>query len=212
MWSEVSAPVVIKFLDSWRNAQESLQTDTGPVTEYINRRRPEELEIWDVALVGLQRGNSLETDLLGPKIKCETRTASDKTTRNCIYLSTKNRVASRGDEKIGLSAPALKAATDFWKREAAEKGKNPSNVPDRVYRAKRERPLLLIHLLDLFAPSRKDSKTIVLPDTPVVAWGISFPQSDADDKTVEYVVNTTWMRKEFVDDYDEEDMEVADAD
>jgi hypothetical protein len=211
LWRNVSADNVIDFLRSWTNTQESLTTATEPVIEYIERRRPLELDKWDVVLIGLQRGTTIESSELGPKIKCESRTVSDRTTPTSIYLSSKNRVASRGDEKIGLSPEALIEAEDSWKEEAAIEGKNPANVPDRVYRAHRRFPLLIIHLLELKAPTREDSKTVTLPESPVVAWGISFPKSDADDKTVEYVVNTTWMREEFVDDFDEDDMEVTDV-
>ena len=75
------------------------------------------------------------------------------------------------------------------------------NIPDRVYRKMRSRPLLMIHLIDI------DTGGVVAPLTePVVAWGISFPATRREEKRVEYVVNTTWIRENFSDDIDEDEM------
>ena len=41
---------------------------------------------------------------------------------------------------------------------------------------------------------------------PVVAWGISFTATDREENPVEYVVNTTWMRDNYADDIDEDEM------
>jgi hypothetical protein len=41
---------------------------------------------------------------------------------------------------------------------------------------------------------------------PTAAWSISFPATARDEEKVEYVVNTTWMRENFRDDLDEEEM------
>ena len=50
-----------------------------------------------------------------------------------------------------------------------------------------------------------------MPKNPVAAWSISFPVSMDKDPTVEYVVNTTWMREAFVNDIDEEGEENENA-
>jgi Z1 domain len=214
LWRNVSAERIVEFLAAWHNQPESLQTDTGPVAEYISRRIPNELTDWDVVLVGLQNGAG-DGDLssaLGPPVRCQHRTVSSKTTEDCIFLSRRNRVASRGAEKIGLSETAKKRAVDRWIAEAQQDKKNVANVPDRAYRAERERPLLLLHLLKLEEPTRKDGVKVNLPRSPVVAWGISFPKSSADDPTVEYVVNTTWMKAAFASDIDEDEVYDTDAD
>jgi hypothetical protein len=72
---------------------------------------------------------------------------------------------------------------------------------DRIYRKFRERPLLIVHLVTI----GKDDEDVSAQD-PVVAWSISFPRTQMDEKKVEYVVNTTWWRENYRDEVVEEDM------
>jgi hypothetical protein len=207
VWRNVPATHIKQFLRSWENQQESLQTDPMPVVSYIERRNPSELSEWDVVLVGLGGANTELDDRLGREVRCQERSVSTRSTRDCIYVSTKNRVASRGAEQTGLAASELRAAKEWWEKEARQSGKNSENIPDRAYRGHRSRPLLLLHLLRLREPTSGDQLPFVLPQEPVVAWGISFPTSNHDDPTVEYVVNTTWMREAFSDELDEDEEE-----
>ena len=52
----------------------------------------------------------------------------------------------------------------------------------------------MIHLIDIDTRDQGDPIT-----QPVVAWGISFPRTQREERRVEYVVNTTWLRENFVD-------------
>lgn len=212
LWRNVSAERIKGFLASWYNQPESLHTATAPVTNYIGRRNPGELSAWDVVLVGIQGGDMGTTDILGPSIRCQSRTVSHRTTKDCIYVSNKNRVASRGVEKIGLTDDEVSSAVELWRAEALRDGKNPANIPDRSYRKVRVKPLLMLHLLQLKEPADSNGPPVPVPEIPVVAWGISFPVSKDSDPTVEYVVNTTWMREAFANDVDEEELEDADTD
>lgn len=199
LFSKVPAKLILDFIRSWRNAPESLTTDTMPVSEYISRRESDELNEWDVVVVGVKSGEEERNDL-GIPIKCQTRTVSRAIT-DCISLSTKQRVASRGAEKAGLSKAEIKKAERSWKEDPDNENKE---IADRAYRKMRERPLLLIHLLKL---KLSDSLKTKLPDAPFVAWGISFPESTDEEQTVEYVVNTTWINEKFGSDIDEDDPE-----
>ena len=103
------------------------------------------------------------------------------------------------DEQIG-SAEAEYRQQPPTRGASADIGR-PFNYPDRIYRRVRERPLLIIHLLKIDAePGGREH-----PE-PVVAWSISFPRTQMDDSRVEYVVNTTWLRENYRDDVDEEEM------
>lgn len=100
----------------------------------------------------------------------------------------KLRVASRGDEKIGLTNEQVRLAEE----EAA-----PGRPSDVHYRRVRNKPLLMIHILE---PKEK-------PGVRVPAFGVSFPPGDTDT-TVEIVVNKVWLEKLYgplTDDPDEED-------
>jgi hypothetical protein len=82
----------------------------------------------------------------------------------------------------------------------------PINYPDRIYRAKRERPLLVIHPLQMLTPERTP-----LHEQPVMAWSISFPQTSLPEKRVEFVVTTTWLRENSQEDLDDDDPEIEDV-
>jgi len=59
----------------------------------------------------------------------------------------------------------------------------------------------MIHLIDVDTTPLGDSRS-----QRVVAWGISFPPTEMEERRVEYVVNTTWLRENFGDDLDEDEM------
>jgi DNA (cytosine-5)-methyltransferase 1 len=75
------------------------------------------------------------------------------------------------------------------------------NYPDRIYRERRTRPLLIVHLLAIGEAEADLSK-----ERPVVAWSISFPRTNLEEDRVEYVVNTTWLRENYREEIDEDEM------
>lgn len=95
------------------------------------------------------------------------------------WLTSKHRVASRGDEKWGLTENQLIKAEEL----AFERGaKAPS---DTHYREVRNKPLLMIHIL------RLESEEGVQERVP--AFGISFPAGNYE-KTVRVVANPVWQQ------------------
>lgn len=91
----------------------------------------------------------------------------------------KDRVASRGDEKLGLDDDQKKEAESL----ADESGKNPS---DFHYRSVRKKPLLMLHALDL---GEGEGQQLNMP-----AFGISFPPGDYSEG-VSVVANTVWVNQ-----------------
>lgn len=106
---------------------------------------------------------------------------------------TKNRVASRGDERLGLSEDQLRAA----ERKAAEDNAS-SSVADTYYRAERKKPLLMLHSLQ-----PKNTEEFI---GPIAAYGISFPYGDYL-RTIKAVANKVWLQQmqETSDDPDDEE-------
>jgi hypothetical protein len=47
---------------------------------------------------------------------------------------------------------------------------------------------------------------------PVVAYGISFPRTGMEEKRVEYVVNTTWVRENYREDFEDDELNSDDDD
>ncbi len=103
------------------------------------------------------------------------------------------RVASRGDEKLGLSDDQLEAARASVK--------SSETFSDHHYRKQRKKPLLMIHLINVRGEDGSGQDF-------VPAYGISFPFGDYS-KGVEVVANKVWLDQFYgeIDDLpdDEED-------
>ena len=92
------------------------------------------------------------------------------------------------------------AESEYRKTYEPKTNKSNLNYPDRIYRAVRKRPLLIVHLLAIGDKDADLSHT-----SPVVAWGISFPSTKMEEKLVEYVVNNTWKKENLRDEFEEEE-------
>ena len=192
----VDAPVkpILDFLSEFQNHPGSMLTEPGPVKRYIEDRAKTELAAWDILLAGIKDGeNSLTDTSLGVSINCQRRTAGTKSDASTLRVTNKQRVSSRGVEKTGLAQEEIETAEQRYRAMEVLDAAKSINYPDRIYRAERKRPLLIIHLLEI-KPEIK----------PVVAWSISFPKTSFEEKRVEYVVNTTWLRENFPDENEEE--------
>ena len=203
---QIPVSYVIDFLVAFRNHEGSLLTETDPIRRYIEDRIDTELSEWDVYFPGLKRATerSLIDDSLGFEIVCQRRAAGrPNDAGKTLHVTKKQRVSSRGIEAVGLSDEEIERAREEYRRETG--GPEPQedlNYPDRIYRRVRNGPLLVIHLLAIGAEDEDLSSS-----EPVVAWSISFPRTDHEEKKVEYVVNTTWFRERYQDEEDEEEME-----
>ena len=196
---------VLDFLAQFRNHEGSLLTNGEPVRRYIGERRDDELAEWDVLFAGVKNlANAADTSL-GRRILRQRRTAGDRSDARTLLVSNRQRVSGRGIERTGLTkeqqALAEKAYREDPERDSRSAEGRPVQYPDRAYRKMRMRPLLMIHLIDIDTKNPGESLT-----QPVVAWGISFPATQKEEKRVAYLVNTTWLRENFRDDVDEDEM------
>jgi hypothetical protein len=193
---------ILEFLTEFQNDQQSMLTDPAPVRRYIEDRARGELKDWDIFVPSVSRPDykPLIDHSLGIEVTCQRRMEGTTSRAGRTLLVTDNqRVASRGVEKIGVNPDAAKdAEVEFRLKHSEEETRN---FPDRIYRSKRARPLLILHLLAI----GKAGDDLSGQD-PIVAWSISFPKTDLDEDRVEYVVNTTWMRENYRDDIDEDEM------
>ena len=182
------------FLTGYRNHPASIRTSTTPVVEYINKRKRDELEKWDIAIINKDGvKNSDKEQLHGIAVGCQDRSAGTRSEQisDCIIVGKKARVGSARDEKEGLSQREIDKAEQLFKEEPEPKA---NNITGHYYRKVRARPLLIIHLLNIFYEPKSGQK----PDHKgIVAYGISFPKSRVKDSPVQYVVNTTWWKTEY---------------
>ena len=208
---EVPVAPILDFLTEFRNHDGSLLTNGEPVRRYIEERRDDELVEWDVlfASVGEREGNRAE-ESLGRIIRCQRRTAGERSDARTLLVSNRQRVSTRGIERTGLSGEDRELAERAYREDPGRSGRStegrPIQYPDKAYREMRTKPLLMIHLIDVNTNGQGDPIT-----QPVVAWGISFPRTQREERRVEYVVNTTWLRENFGDDVDEDEMGGDDA-
>ena len=180
--------VVADFLAAFENHPGSLLSEPDPILAYVSRRAGEELSRWDICFAGLKRSskNSLVDSGLGFDLICQRRAEWQRGIRGALYVSTRQRVSSRGVEKVGLTTAEIEVVQSKFRN-----GKYGSqNYPDWAYREFRKRPLLVIHLLAI----GRDGDDLS-GHSPHAAWSISFPKTDIEEDKVEYVVNSRWFRE-----------------
>jgi hypothetical protein len=205
--TNISVDPVLGFISRFQNDPSSLTTESKPVTAYIRERKMGELAKWDVYFPGIQSAKQLSAEkLLGVDLNCQVRSAGSRTNTRSLYISDKQRVSSRGIERVGVDRDLIEELEASYRSTHEKNSKGTWNYPDHLYRAKRPRPLLIIHLL---AVEKKDS-TILEELEPVVAYSISFPDSTKEEKRVEYFVTQTWLRENQL--VDEEEIELEEVD
>lgn len=208
LFRSVPVDVVLDFIQAFENDPTSSVTSREPLMEYIAGGRRAELASWDVFFPSVNpTGKDVTVDrTLGFVVGCQERSVGKpesetlrRRDRISMMVTSRQRVGSRGMERVGLSEGQVKEAENAHDEERRREGREPTpNYPDKIYRAIRGRlPLLVVHLLAL-----KDGSD-VLPD-PVVAYSISFPPTGREQRTVEYMVNTVWYQEQFGTEADEE--------
>jgi len=201
---QVDVSLIKDFLRGYQNHSASMITETGPVLKYIEDREKTELSKWDVLFVSLQHPNQgyVDTETLGIKINCPLRTEATSVNNRLLdlKLSNKQRVSDRGIESVGLTDRQISACEAEY-----EQLKSDRIGIDYLYRINRERPLLVVHLLNVVSPGPKESVKASVPETPVISWGISFPGTGLEEKVTQYYVNHTWLQEQYGDDLDEEE-------
>ena len=116
-------------------------------------------------------------------------------------------MASRGIEREGIDPIVVERAEDEYRLETRKAG----SIPDRVYRAVRERPLLLIHGIEAYrSPNEQEKKVrqrLGTEDQPYIALGLSLPKFDDSQaaKRVIYKVNLVEWRSLFEEEADDDE-------
>jgi Z1 domain-containing protein len=216
LWRNVEAHHVMQFVGGFNNHSNSFYTESEPVVQYIKQRASDELKNWDVVVINTKEGQ--EDHGLGFPVRRQSRTENKKTVNRNDYLvvTEKQRIADAGMESIGLDDALVKKIHQIYSEiKAAEnerQGKPPPKsgrftVPGRKYRESRKAPLLIVHLLSMLKPGVEGEPRELSVNKGVVGWSISFPETKYEEEKVEYVVNTTWWKDAYGDDFDEEDAE-----
>jgi hypothetical protein len=158
------------------------------VVEYLERiaEKREHADVLLISPAGARGGDGPFT------LRHQERVVGTDQPVGTAWRLNKDRVASRGDEKLGLDSPQRRAA-----EELARGDDGVGAVSDAHYRMVRNRPLLMIHSLQ---PKGG------MVTGPIAAFGISFPYGDYAT-TIEVVVNKVWLQQMqgFEDNPDDEE-------
>jgi len=208
LWTSVQAAGLVRqFIEEFRNHDDACpKTQSVPVSEYIRMRENAELALWDICIFSPTRGRVSHVEFAGIQPNVQDRASvwhGDVEPRGFYAVSGKSaRVGSRGQERAGMTSEECKQAEDDFRNAPGNESKS---IPDWAYRAKRQRPLLMLHVLDI------EDKDNNMTDQDVIAWGISFPESNDVATTVSYVVNTTWWANNYGEDIKEGEEESSAA-
>lgn len=174
---DVPAAEIEDFLTRFKSHPDALLAKAWAV-DYL-QAIVEPFPMGDVLLISKGPGDE-EALRLG----AQDRTAKDATADG--WRLSGYRLASRGDEKLGLSGDQIRAAETL----AAEDRKSRTGKPsDFHYRVVRNKPLLMLHVLE---PT--DNKA--LEGARIPAWGLSFPDGLYRTK-IEVVANRVMMEQMY---------------
>lgn len=212
VWRGVPTDILSNFLASF-TAHPDRKPAIASAIGYLQKTAAD-FATGDIAFMSLKNKTSTSLVLGNFRMEVQQRTAGfdkeGKQIRKPIaasgyYVTSKQRVAGRGDESVGLTPEEVERA-----HKVAAEDKKP--VSDRHFRHVdvRGRPLLMLHLLEITDPI--DDK-VLLQRAPAI--GISFPHT-GQYRTVEYVVNKVMLDQlkadledgsDEGDDFDREDMQ-----
>ncbi len=186
-WKDISWEVIESFLNSFINAPSSDLTESMPLKDHGSWLSENDYPKWDVLLINPQSGDSPITRTVGSiTINAQRRTVQKETESSIKFPN--RRVASGNIEKLGL---------DSDQQERALYLANGKKMSDAIYREARDKPLLMLHLLD--CRDGQDEEQSIFAEG-ALGWGMSFPGSPGSKKPkklVEYVVNTVWWKNEY---------------
>ena len=190
IYRDVPVETVEDFLTRFR-AHDLFSDRKADIVTYL-RTLIEAHPVADVLLISTGKG----TEILAPfELGTQERVVGTLLGGGAWQLN-KDRVASRGDEQLGLSDSQIAKAGLLASEDEKSKRKKPS---DTHFREMRNKPLLMIHSLQ---PHGNDAVT-----GPIPAFGVSFPPGHYETE-IEVVANRVWMDRmhgSFDDDPDDED-------
>ena len=148
------------------------KSDAISYLERISKKHP----LADVLLISPPNGSGGESPFT---LRNQERVVGKDQPDGTSWRLNKDRVASRGDEGLGLDDLCDEA------KKIAKGEDGCGAVSDTHYRMVRNRPLLMIHSLE-----PKGDNVV----GPIAAFGISFPYGDYST-TINVVVNKVWLKQ-----------------
>ncbi len=171
---DVDSSVIRNFLEKFK-VHNSLEAQKKGIIQYldlISDTCPKS----DVLLISI---DSHDADMASYKLGYQIRNAK---LSGDVWEISKARVASRGDERLGLTEDQIAAARRLAEEDHDRDSTRSSEPSDVHYRKIRNKPLLILHVLKF--PDERFGR--------VPAFGVSFPFGDYG-RTVSIAANVVWM-------------------
>lgn len=196
-WEKIPSSEVISFVESFKNHPASHMTSTRPVVSYL-KSSAKFFSEWDVVLVNVKTSKDT-VDIEGLNVGLQRRSCPEQKNSDYIEISNRRRVGNNLVERAGMSDSEIQRAHELCNTEYPGGKKE---VPGRFLRMTRSRPLLMLHIVNGYKDI-KDESTLL--ERELVAYGISFPKSNADIEPVEFMVNTVYAQSNYEGYEDDED-------
>jgi len=190
-WSaqDVNVSVIEEFLAKFRT-HHTFSVKKSAATSYLQALESK-YPVADVILISVEQNGEDATQF---RLGTQERESAKLEEGQLTWRASKDRVASRGDEKLGLTLEQKVEAV-----ELAAKENPPKKASDCHYRKVRKKPLLMIHVLTLIGSDNTPKR--------VPAFGISFPYGNYSTE-IDVVVNKVWlesMQGPLIDNPDDEE-------
>jgi hypothetical protein len=190
LWNDVSSEIIKDFVKNFAHHPASLLTDPDPLVKYIDSLHKRGIPYWNVSIYSPSRreGNVYELRQ-GVDVNCQKRTVIRYGNGENGLTTSKRRIGFAIQEGAGLTVEQIEDAKFNYLKD------NPSkkSVPGSAYRAYREKPLLMLHVLNCC--DQADNHIVDL-----VAYGISSPGDAGKGRPkdmVTYTVNRVWWDTYF---------------
>jgi hypothetical protein len=205
--NNVPTDEVIEFLKNFKVHPQFVERKTTVIQYY--QKMAETYELSDVLFISNSRDQNNDAGFhLGKQERRSGDFLEDIQNGGAYWLAANHRVASRGDEKFGLSDAQIEQAKRIHADRTPDK-----QMSDTYYREVRKKPLLILHHLKLMETIGKKPDEVkyntIVDSAP--AFGVSFPLGHYNT-SVRVVANRVWIDLmhgnlpdvgELGDDYDE---------
>jgi hypothetical protein len=188
IWRGVPKKYIIELLQEFTVHSLNFNFQSENIASFLERTDESKLQVWDIVIPS--GSIDVEQPFAGVKYSAQKRTVVLRGRGKFIVVSGASaRVGSRGGEKEGISPGVVE--------KIQKEHKNPS---DKMYRAVRPRPLLILHFIETIKGWVNET-----PD-PMIALGLSFPKFDdsSQEKKVTYKVNIVEWRNMFEEELDDD--------
>lgn len=188
LWNNIELVNIVWFINKFK-FHKSEENEKESLLNYISTGEEKELVKWDVYLPS--KGNGDKSGFISEyDINMQKRTVKSIFDNYISFRDGGGRIVRFFDEEVGLTESQKNEAENIRK----DKGIKQSGEP---YRQVRERPLLVIKVLDIATKESQIAKD-------VIAFGISFPKSK-DNRTVKFKGNKVWIEKNLGKENDDEE-------